>query len=115
MKTFQENIEKIYSSIDLTIDERLKNRHIDIKIVIDSIFSRFKLKTFNKNEIIPTDIINPICMVINNGLLSQSNIILLNTYIRNLTIYEIDIKYVFKNKQKLAFMSNCEKDKELLR
>ena len=114
MTTFKDQIHEVHYMINQQ-SYQFQKRNNDMLNIVLTIFNSYKYKTFSKQYISKKDILNSICLFINNNFVSKTNLIILNIYIKNLTDFNIDISYFFKNQQQLLFLSNCEKDNFLVK
>ena len=113
--SFEEKIERIYKAI---LSQNLplpQSRITKSKEIVLTILHAYRYKQFDKVLLQKTHIINPLCIALTQNLIDVADIYILNAFVKNLTIYSINIEYIRTSYASLSYtMNNCESDVNIL-
>ena len=113
--SFKEKIENLYKELNerFPIEHRKWIKFSYEKIL--SFFNSYKHKEFDKSTLKKADIINSICLYLNNDnvdLMVKTRFI--DLFIKKLSNYSLNLDYINKNENKLLNYNTCCQDKEIL-
>lgn len=113
---FEAKIIEVTTAIKAQVSTKkaFMSRVFEIEKIIIIGFNAFKFKEFSQTIISKQDIHQTLCKIIQDNEPSKRDLSIFNAYVKQITVYKIDIPYILEHYQLLQYAANCDSDIKII-